>query len=178
MLKPKLTQTEQGLTSLEVLAAMLVTSIFFLLSMQLQVVSSMFQVKADLKEEAHKWILQEKQAAELLAESVAVDNSRCSAATFDAGYAASLRNTLEATRPINPRTYDVDKEFDGIKSEAIISSPSLNMVRTYNSATSQAPHEVLGITYEVKQWDGSAYIGDTIAEDSIELIPDVVLQCP
>ena len=163
MLKSKLPQAEQGFTMLEILVSMLIATSFVLLSMQALVMATIFRVQAQRIEQANFWLQEDMENAKILAAGIAQDNQKCSASTFTNGYAEDLKNTLDTNNPVTPRS---------------ILGIEYNLERTYITAGSTAPHKMLKINYQVREWDGSAYTGEAIAKDYIELIPDAALQCP
>ena len=153
-------QTEQGFSMLDVLAAVLVTMGFTLGALQMMVLATFFSIQAKVTEEADLWVQQDLESVFLAASNLAQDNSRCLASTYSNGYAQQLSNNLSSP---------VDRE---------ISAKTYRLERTYDSANSVAPHKVLRINYQVRQWDGSALVGDPIVKQYVEVIPDAALQCP
>ena len=172
----KVVQTEQGFTLFEVLVAIVIATAFVAVSMQAIVIAAMFKVKAQEKERANELI---REDVEIVKEFAAADDTniklkehsnRCFATVYDDGYANALWGRL----PIKPADKDV----------TVNTGKKLALERIHFSeataTTSDAPYKTLKIKYEVKEWDSdtSSSVGEPVAEDYIEVIPDVALECP
>ena len=167
--KSKVLQKEQGFTMFEVLVGTLIASAFVTISMQALITATMARVKAQEKEAASQWIQEEIETVKFLAENHPMDNSKCLADTdgngtssYGEGYAQALKD--EVDKVLLP-----DRPLLGY---------NLRLTRNYidKEVDNDFPYKVLKIKYTVETVkDGK---NKNIAEDYIELMPNVALQCP
>ena len=156
-------QTQKGFTTLEVLVSGLTLTTFMLMSMQLITLSAFSRVKAQIKTEADTWISDHITDSKYLASNIIRDDSKCSVSNYNDGYAKELANLIDTNYPVSSR------EILGV---------DYKLQRTYETASSAAPHKVLTITNKIRKWEGGNYTGDPVAEARVEIIPDVALECP
>jgi hypothetical protein len=150
----------QGFTMVDVLTAILMTTMFFSVSLQTLMVGTIFRVKAQQKQEVNFWIQEDMERIQLIASrGLEQNNQKCNASTYSDGYAKALADVLPtpATHTLFKKNYRID--------------------RIYDTGSSVVPHQVLKIAYEVKEWNGSQFIGESIANDYWEVIPHVALSC-
>ena len=160
----KKSQSEAGFTLLEVLVAMLITTFFVIGSMQALVLATALRVKAQEKQRANQLIQEDIEQIRFEAEDLAPNNSLCSSSGYANSYAASLATSLSSVSVPN------DKQLlDG-------QGKTYRLIRTVDTASSTA--KVLKIDFEVKEWNGSTLVGNAIATDYIEVIPNAAIECP
>lgn len=157
-----------GFTLVEVLVAMLVSSIFVGITMQALVTAAAFRSRADQYDSAVSWIQEDFEAVVNQAtqyESTAFPySSRCGATAAANGIAAGfLSDSAEglggSTATIGPRTFG-DKSY------------VLNRVGDFDN--SPDPLRLLQLTYTVTPEQGGAPLATVITE----VIPHAVFRCP
>lgn len=173
MLKPKLSQQEQGLTLVEVMIAILITSIFIAVSMQSVVIAAYFKARGKQYAEATTWIQEDLEQVRYRASQLPYDSTKCNAPAQDKGFAHQLRINLPdvdqtpggdqhtGTKKITGKTYVLYR--DGPEADSVI-GPNV----------SETTYEVMTMKYEVKP-QGS---DEVIARMYTEVIPDAAFQCP
>ena len=151
------------------LVAIVIATAFVAVSMQAIVIAAMFKVKAQEKERANELI---REDVEIVKEFAAADDTsvpldKCFATAYDDGHA----NYLWGRLPIKPADKDV----------TVNTGKKLALERIHFSeataTTSDAPYKTLKIKYEVRGNTGGS-VGEPVAEDYIEVIPNVALECP
>jgi type II secretory pathway pseudopilin PulG len=185
-LTTKKTKPDQGFSMLEVLVASLIAFGFLIGSLQAMVLAVALRVQAQEKQVANQLIQKEIEDINRIAitlnqngTSYDVQTSRCSASNYDNGYAKALWDAYVAD-PAYEAT-PKQKLSIGTGSSGEDEGKEIGLDRTFlttNSSGSNAPHKTLKIRYEVKEWDGTNFIGNAIAEDYLEIIPSAALQCP
>jgi prepilin-type N-terminal cleavage/methylation domain-containing protein len=158
----KKSKSEAGFSLIEVLVAMLIATFFVLGSMQALVLATMLRVQAQEQQRANQLIQEDIEQIQLAARDLAVDYSKCSATTYNTGYAKALQDGLPSV--------PADKKLLGDEGK------TYRLTRTF--VESSSPYKVLRINYEVKEWNGTNLVGDAIATDYIEVIPNAAVQCP
>ena len=155
-------QSEAGFTLLEVLVAMLIAFFFVIGSMQALVLATALRVKAQERQRANQLIQEDIEQIQFEAEDLAINHSLCTATAYNNSYAQSLWTNLPSV--------PADKQLlDG-------QGKTYRLSRTVDTANSTA--KVLKINFSVQEWDGSALVGNAIATDYIEVIPNAAIQCP
>lgn len=168
-------QSDEGFTLLEVLVAMLIATFFVLGSMQALVLATALRVKAQESQRANQLIQEEIEVIHFQAEEFAQNNSLCSATSYTGGYAESLWTSLPSVSgdkqllDSGGKTYRLTRTLDRDSS---------------NNITSTA--KALKINFSVSPLDSSGNLEKdssgnniVIAEDYIEVIPDVAIEeCP
>lgn len=155
-------QSEAGFTLLEVLVAMLIATFFVVGSMQALVLSTALRVKAQEKQRANQLIQEDVEQILFTAKELGRNDSLCSASAYSGGYAESLWTSL----PSIP----TDKQLLDGKGKTY----RLSRTRNGNSTA-----KVLKIDFEVKEFNGTNVVGDAIATDYIEVIPnEAIEECP
>jgi Tfp pilus assembly protein PilV len=160
----KNSKSKTGFSLTEVLVAMLIAFFFVLGSMQALVLATAFRVKAQEKQRANQLIQEDIEQINLAARDLALDHSKCGATTYNNGYAKNLWDNLPGIPSDKQLLDDEGKTY--------------RLSRQADTTNSASPHKVLKINYEVKEWDGSALVGNAIATDYIEVIPNAAVQCP
>ena len=158
---------DQGFTLLEVLVSILIATMFLMSSMQGLVLATMFRVKSQQIERANLWMQEDLEQVKFLASTKpTADNAKCSASTYDTGYAKALSDDLDTLAPTTPDRKILGKTF--------------RLQRTYESYSGSPTFNVLRINYQVNELDDNGNIvdpNDPIAEDYTEVIPNVAFQC-
>jgi type II secretory pathway pseudopilin PulG len=160
----KNSKSKTGFSLTEVLVAMLIAFFFVLGTMQALVLATAFRVKAQEKQRANQLIQEDIEQINLAARDLAIDHSKCGATAYDNGYAKALWVSLPPEPDEKQLLGDEGKTY-GLERQPV-------------TTNSTAPHKVLRINYKVKEWDGSALVGNAIATDYIEVIPNAAVQCP
>lgn len=156
---------QAGFTLIEVLAGMLMATIFVLITTQAIAISALYRVRAQRETEAWNWIQEDFEDIKF-ASLQDIANADCSATVNTNGYAQSLITKVDATTT-----------SPSIKTQADLNIPNLvnkeyNAVRTldvYNSA----PFNVMTVSYSVIEPTSS----QEIANFYTEIIPDEAFQC-
>ncbi|AFZ36251.1 hypothetical protein Sta7437_2726 [Stanieria cyanosphaera PCC 7437] len=159
----KKSKSEAGFSLIEVLVAMLIATFFVVGSMQALVLATMLRVKAQEQQRANQLIQEDTEQIQLTAKNLTVDYSKCSATGSADGYAKALEDSLPSV--------PADKKLLGDEGK------TYRLTRT-PTPSSSSPYKVLRIKYEVKEWNGTKLVGDAIATDYIEVIPNAAVQCP
>lgn len=146
MFKPKLLQHEQGFMLVEVLVAILITSVFVTVAMQGMVLATIFKVRAQQYTEATAWIQADLENVKYQA-SQYNDNTKCAANSSDNGYADGLRDAITGS----PQTDTNVSEF----SRSSRTSKPFIMRRT-TTPSSTGPYNVLQISYDVSPTSGGS----------------------
>ena len=174
-LSKKQTKQETGFFTIEILVSLLIAVAFVLVSLQSMVYATMLKVQAQERQRANQLIKEEIERVNNLASNIAEDHAnKCDPAAYASGYAQELWSRVNTT---NPTEYLIQEtQADGTIAE---SGRQFGLNRIHVSENdSTAPHRTLRVGYEVREWDGTQFIGDTIADTYIEVIPDVALSCP
>lgn len=155
---------DSGFTLVEVLVGLLVIVGFISTAMQALVTATVFKVKGQELSEATTWIQEDLERvrfeANRLDYGVDVDLSACEATSNGSGYAARLRDRINANAPIDPN-----------KLSAIGNRP-YTLTRTSKLPIS-APYNVLSLEYEVTSADNIP-----ISILHTKIVPDASLRCP
>lgn len=160
MYKPKLPQHEQGFTLVEVLVAILITTVFVAVGMQAVVIAAVFKARAEQYSKATNWIQENLETVRFQASIYPQDDAKCNPASPANGYAAGLVTAIGGSPLISPPQRLGGKNF--------------TMTRTANYATSNDPNKVLELEYEIVP-DGG---GSAIASLHSEVIPNAAFTCP
>ena len=180
----KQTKQETGFFTLEILVSLLIAMTFVLVALQSMVYATMLKVQAQERQRANQLIKEEIERVNILASNIAEDHdAKCEPANYADGYARELWDDVQTyTNPPTaadppPVEYLIQKtQADGT---VVSSGRQFGLNRTHVSVTnSTAPHRTLRIRYSVREWDGTQFVGDSITETYIEVIPDVALSCP
>ena len=183
-LSKKQIKQDTGFFTLEILVSLLIAMTFVLVALQSMVYATMLKVQALERQRANQLIKEEIERVNILASNVPENHGlRCDPASYANGYASELWDDVQTyTNPptssnLPPIEYLIQEtQTDGTIAE---SGRRFGLNRTHvSNNNSNAPHRTLRINYEVREWDGSQFVGDSIAETYIEVIPDVALSCP
>lgn len=173
MLKLKQLQQVQGFTLVEVMASIVIATLFVATAMQAMVVATVFKAKAQEYSEATTWIQEDLENLRLSASQYA-DSARCSATGPNNGYADGLRDNLHN---INPETR-AGNAASAPDSDIITPTKTSRSGKTYtfrrvSTPQNAAPYAVLRLTYTVTPTSG----GSSTASFYTEVIPDATFQC-
>lgn len=177
MFKPKLPQQEQGFTLVEVLVAILITTIFVAVSMQAMVLAAVFKARAQEYAEATTWIQEDLENVKYQA-SRYKDETECTATKVDDGYADGLRDSLVKLgdltgSKIGNQTSSYSETFD----KSTRTNKNFRLTRTTNPVDI-APYNRLEVRYDVAPITSTNTVGSSIANFYTEVIPDGVFKCP
>lgn len=177
MFKPKLPQQEQGFTLVEVLVAILVTTIFVAVSMQAIVLAAVFKTRAQEYAEATTWIQQDLENVKYQA-SRYKEETKCAATTVDDGYADGFRDSLvklgdQTGSKLGNQTGSYSETFD----QSARTNKKFRLKRTTNPVNI-ALFNRLEVRYDVSPITSTGTVGSSIANFYTEVIPDAVFQCP
>lgn len=175
-----------GFITLEVIISIIIALAFVAVSLQTLVYAKYMQVAALEDKRADELIQEDIENANNLAVAITDTDGDCEATAYSNGYANALWDDLEPNSPSStnpPPTKRLSKliETDPSTGSVTISEEgkTFGLDRTHislNRAT--APYKTLKVYYEVKEWDGTNFTGDVIADRYVEVIPDVALECP
>ncbi len=184
--------SNQGFTLFEVLVAIIIALGFVATSLQAIVVATAFRVQAQQRQLATQLIQEEIENIKWIASNLDqvpgssppeynVSVSKCTAATYNDGYASYLWAKYSTTDTTDP---NYDATFNGayraIPNKTIAGNNRVGLRRIPLSTSSTAPHKTFRMQYEVRNYDGTNIdlTGDPIATDYIEITPNAALQCP
>lgn len=168
MFKLKTPQREQGFTLVEVLIAILITTLFVAVSMQAMVFAAVFKARAQQTAEATTWIQEDLEKVRFEA-SQYKDTTECAATSADNGYADGLRDNVTGSDQSGTNTFTFpNKTFRTSK---------LFRMRRITTPLNTSPYNLLQINYEVSPIISSTTVGSPIAKFYTEVIPDAALQC-
>lgn len=172
--------SEAGFTLLEVLVAMLIATFFVIGSMQALVLSTALRVKAQEKQRANQLIQEDIEQILFEAETLAINNSLCSATTFDTD--STIYDSIDdATRDSDPDSYaeSLWEDIPSVPNDKQLLDGKGKIYRLSRTHNGNSTAKVLKIDFSVQEWNGSALVGDVIATDHIEVIPNAAIeQCP
>lgn len=162
-------QSDEGFTLLEVLIAMLIATFFVIGSMQALVLATALRVKAQEKQRANQLIQEDIEVIRFQAEELEAKNSLCSATAYSGGYAEYLATEIDT----NPK----EKQLLNTGGKTYRLTPTVDTGSTA---------KVLKVNFSVSPLDSSGNLETdsngnniVIAEDYIEVIPDVAIEeCP
>ena len=173
----KTSSKEKGFITLEILISLLIATAFLAVAMQSLVYAMAIKVQAQEKQRANQLITENLEMANELANRSGITGS-CDPANYDSGYGDGLWDAIVADS--TPTTISLLSDGGGRQ---------LALERTpLGAGSSNAPHRILKIRYEVWNWDGTNFLDRAgnikdaadkpIAENYVEIIPDVALACP
>lgn len=168
---------ETGFFTIEILVSLLIAMMFVLASLQSMVYATMLKVQAQERQRANQLIQEEIERVNVLASNIAEDHSnKCDPAAYANGYAKELWDLVDDTNPIKSLIQETQDDGTIVERGRRFGLERVHVSNTANGST--APHRTLRIGYEVSEWNGTNFTGDTIADTYIEVIPDVALSCP
>lgn len=191
--KSNLCIAKDGFTLVEVLVAVLLTTLFFATAMQAVAISALMKLRAREYSEAITWIQQDIEAVKAISSNLARDDNRCQPVNASSGYAALLQTQLpkDSTKTItvNSQTYNATstpgfRQVGGstlwlMRNEIIDDNPSIDGSKKYDPSFTS-----LSVNYLVVPDKGNAPAGPTdksyrvIAALESEVIPNAAFQCP
>lgn len=162
MLNIKLPKKEQGFTMIEVLAAILMVTVFVTVTMQAMVVAAVFKARAKQYSEATLLIQQDLEKVKSTAAQLAYSSAKCSAISADNGYANYLSSNLP-TAPSSPITSSTGQKYNITRTLILPTIPQYNILTVqYQVSPNSAATGSLGFPITI----------------SAEVIPDAAFQCP
>lgn len=178
MFKPKLPQQEQGFTLVEVLVAILITTLFVAVSMQAMVLAAVFKTRAQQYAEATTWIQEDLENVKYQA-SRYKDETECAPTIINDGYADGFRDDLvklgdPTGLKIGNQTGSYSERFDDEPSRT---KKKFRLTRTTNPVN-VAPYNRLEVRYDVSPIISTNTVGKSIANFYTEVIPNAAFQCP
>lgn len=179
-IQPKILRKEQGFTLIEVIVAMLITSGFLAVCLQMMVLSTAIRVVAQRKIEANKWIQEDIEIllSQTSEQALPTDRAKCSATNYNDGYAKALSDRIESFSMAPHRVQGTINYTGHTYPSSEILGKVFALERFYASATSTAPHKTLRVEYKVREWNGISLASEPIASYSyLEVIPDAALEC-
>jgi type II secretory pathway pseudopilin PulG len=186
ILKTKRHRKDQGFTMLEVLVAGLIAFFFIIGSLQAMVLATMLRVQSLEKERANELIQEDKEAVKALATNFQIPNT------------ANLSNLCAPNDPANGFAQLFSTSATGLQGLAVPDNKKVLSTYSDTSATAPgrtllltriptvgttAPFKTLIINYQVDRTiDGTnpdlTDLNRLIATDTLEVMPNVALQCP
>ena len=184
-LSKKQAKQETGFFTIEILVSLLIAMAFVLVSLQSMVYATMLKVQAQERQRANQLIKEEIERVNSLASNIAITDADCDAANYADGFAQELWNDVQTytNPPTSTNPPPIEFLIQETQADGTIAGSGrrfgLNRIHVSSSTNgSDAPHRTLRVGYEVREWDGTNFIGDMIADTYIEVIPDVALSCP
>lgn len=178
MFKPKLSQQEQGFTLVEVLAAIVIATVFVATALQAIVIAAIFQARAQESTDAATWIREDLENLRFSA-STYVNLDRCYATGPNDGYADGFSDRLHN---INPETLTSGSVPDSDTYTAPNDPESRTgkafRFRRISIPLNTAPYAVLKVSYDVSPKLSSTTVGPSIATLQTEVIPNGAFECP
>lgn len=172
-----LPEPDEGFSFVEVLAGILIATVFVLITTQAIVISTIFRINAQRASEAKTWIEEEVESDQYQATTLSTNNTLCDTDDGNSGYADALRDSLNG---------DGANITTGILTRTIVNK-DYKMLITFEP--SNAPFDVLEITYQVwfddmddpnntvDQIDENNRDEEPIADFYTEMIPTAALDC-
>ena len=175
-------KNDSGFFTIEILVSLLISLMFVMVSLQSMVYATMIKVQAQERQRANQLIKDEIERVNNLAKAVNFADGDCDAVNYDAGLAKALWDDIQTyASPSSSSPPPIEYLIQRTQADGSINEAGrqfgLNRVHVSNFA-STSPHRTLSIRYDVREWDGTQFTGDTIAETYLEVIPDVALSCP
>lgn len=179
MFKPKLPSQEQGFTLVEVLASIVIATVFVATALQAIVIAAIFQARAQEYTEATTWIREDLENLRFSA-STYVDGARCSPGTFpNNGYADGFSDRLhDINQPNGTFGTDTDPDSDTITPTKANNAGKEFRFRRISIPLDTPPYAVLIVSYDVSPRLSSTTFGPSIATLQTEVIPNGAFECP
>jgi hypothetical protein len=153
-----LQSSSDGFSLVEALVALLVTTIFIAITMQMFVSAAFFRSKGDQYNQSFNWIQEDYEGVFNKASQYENDagpaSTFCSATTSSNGLAAGF--LADTTRGLGGTTTTLGPKTFGGK--------SFTLTRTGDYATSENPYKLLKLNYTVSPTDGGAAIANINTE--------------
>jgi hypothetical protein len=187
------TATDEGFSFIEVLAGILIATVFVLIATQGVLISTIFRINAQRASAAKTWIEEEVGNDQYIATTLAANPAFCGATSGDNGYADALRDVLDGATS-DPTLTVLATNPDPISAtgetvQMVIGSRDIvnkdYKIRKAFTPDLIAPFDVLAVEYEV--WfdknndnaidDATDRDEAVIADFYTEMIPAAALQC-
>lgn len=139
MFKLKLPKQEEGFTLVEVLVAILITTLFTATSMQAMVFAAIFRTRAQESAEATTWIQEDLENVKYQA-SRYKDDTECDANNVDDGYADGFRDLLLGV--------SINGTYSNLSSKSFRTKKAFINRRT-TTPLDTSPYNLLQISYDV-----------------------------
>lgn len=147
MFKPKLSQQEEGFTLIEVLVAILITTLFIAVSMQAMVFAAIFKTRAQEFTQATTWIQEDLEDVKYQASQYPEDPAKCNVNSVNNGYADGFRDSLPQGPTNGTYSNSSSKTFRTNK---------LFVNRRTTTPVDTSPYNLLQISYDVLPSFGSS----------------------
>ncbi|MGK7937290.1 MAG: hypothetical protein AB4206_16105 [Xenococcaceae cyanobacterium] len=176
ILNQKQSQSDSGFSLMEVLVAALITFFFVIGSMQALVLATAMRVKAQEKQRASQLIQEYIEQIQFEAEDLATNHRLCSADAYDTD---SSTDSTASPPVVDSYAQSLAVNLPSIPSDKQLLNGAGKTYRlTPTVDTSNSTAKILKISLDVKEFDGSDTVGNAIAEDYIEVIPNAAFECP
>ena len=159
--KKRLDKTDDGFTLIEVLAGMIMATIFVLITSQAIAISAVFRVRAQREAEAVNWIQENLEDVRYVA-LLGLPGAQCEPTTTANGYAQTLINRINTSASVA-----------SFSSPRALLNKSYTMTRTVTVSPNSTFFRLMTVSYSVVNPDGGAVIADLYTE----VIPDAALRC-
>ena len=171
--------SEEGFTLIEVLASIIMATVFVLITSQAIAISALYRIRAQRQSEALQWI-QDDFANVKFAAIQALPASNCSATDPLSGYAATLASTIvdpsvtvnwsvASPNIVEPANWETTPNIT-------ILSRSYSAVRTL-SFFNDAPYHVMQVSYSIVDITNPNPGTRVLANFYTEVLPDAALAC-
>lgn len=180
MFKPKLPPQEQGFTLVEVLASIVIATVFVATALQAIVIAAIFQARAQEYTEATTWIREDLENLRFSA-STYVDAARCSpgGAYPNKGYADGFSDRLHnINQPNGTLSNGASPDSDTITPTKANNAGKEFRFRRISIPLDTPPYAVLIVSYDVSPRLSSSTVGPSIATLQTEVIPNGAFECP
>lgn len=158
MFKPQSPQQEQGFTLVEVLVAILITTLFVGVTMQSMVIAAIFKARAKQFTEATIWIQKDLENVKFLSTKEQLPFVAVSCST---GYSAALKTKIDSSIPQPSSDFIGGKKFWLVREDT-------------------TDNHVLKLDYSIVP-DNNGSAGSTsnaIIKIHTEVLPDAAFECP
>ncbi|MGB2924562.1 MAG: type II secretion system protein [Limnothrix sp.] len=163
---------QAGFTLIEVLAGMVMATVFVLITTQAIALSALFRVRAQRESEAVNWIQEDLENIKFAALFAPADENACDATTQATGYGQSLKAYVESANFIDEFSPDPDDDGDGDPTTREMLNKPYEMERALD-VYNFAPYSLLTASYSVVDPDSGLVIADLYTE----VIPDAAFDC-
>lgn len=167
----KVTKNQKGFTIIEVLAGIIMATVFVLITSQAIAISALYRVRAQRESEAVNLIQQNLEDIKFRA-LLNISAGQCDATNPANGYGQALINDINT----NPDAALPDNNNDGDGNPNTANIPLLNksysLTRTLGVYDFE-PYNLMTVSYSVSDLE----TGNVIADLNTEVIPDAAFEC-